>query len=148
WGAGNPTDSNLKIMLDQASKANFKISVDFELTSPFYHSKSDAINSLKNLLSTYAQQPTFLHVDGKPVIFFWREQNYSPADWRDIRNTVDPNHQSLWIAEGVKEQLPYLDVFDGFHLYSIGWAPDVTAELNKWPPRVRAYGADKIWVAT
>ena len=148
WGAGNPTDSNLQIMLDQARAANFQVAVDFELTSPFYHSKQDAINSLKNLLATRAQHPAYLHVDGKPVIFFWREQKYSPDEWRDIRNTVDPNHQSIWIAEGVKEQLPYLNTFDGFHLYSIAWAPDVAAELQKWSPRVHAYGADKIWVAT
>lgn len=148
WGAGNPTDTNLKLMLDQASAANFQVAVDFELTSPFYNSKQDAINSLKNLLATHAQHPAYLRVDGKPVIFFWREQKYSVDEWRDIRNTVDPNHQSLWIAEGVKEQLPYLSVFDGLHLYSIAWAPDVTAELQKWPSRVQSYGADKIWVAT
>ncbi len=148
WGAGNPTDDNLKVMLDQARTANFRVAVDFELTSPFYNSKQDAINSLKNLLATHAQHPAYLRVDGKPVIFFWREQKYSVDEWRDIRNTVDPNHQSLWIAEGVKEQLPYLSVFDGLHLYSIAWAPDVSAELQKWPDRVRGYGADKIWVAT
>jgi hypothetical protein len=34
------------------------------------------------------------------------------------------------------------------HLYSIAWAKDVAAELQKWPPRVKSYGADKIWVAT
>ncbi len=148
WGAGNPTDSNLQVMLDQARAADFKVAVDFELTSPFYGSKQDAINSLKNLLATHAQQPAYLRADGKPVIFFWREQRYSVEEWRDIRNTVDPNHQSVWIAEGVKEQLGYLNVFDGFHLYSIAWAPDVAAELQKWPSRVRAYGADKLWIAT
>ena len=148
WGAGNPTDDNFKLLLDQARASNFQVAVDFELTSPFYHSKQDAINSLKNLLAVNAQHPAYLRSGGKPVIFFWREQMYSPDEWRDIRNTVDPNRQSLWIAEGVKEQLPYLSVFDGFHLYSIAWAPDVVAELNKWPARVRAYGADKIWTAT
>ena len=148
WGAGNPTDSNLQIILDQARAANFQVAVDFEVTSPFYHSKQDAINSLKNLLATRAQHPAYLRVDGKPVIFFWREQKYSPDEWRDIRNAVDPNHQSLWIAEGTKEALPYLNTFDGLHLYSIAWAPDVAAELQKWLPHVRAFGADKVWVAT
>ncbi len=148
WGAGNPTDTNLATLLDQARAANFQIAVDFEVTSPFYNSKTAVINSLKNLLATRAQHPAYLRVNGKPVIFFWREQRFTPDEWNDIRNTVDPNHQSLWIAEGVKEQLPYLNVFDGFHLYSIAWAPDVAAELQKWSPRVRSYGADKIWVAT
>lgn len=148
WGAGNPTDDNFKVMLGQASAANFRLAVDFELTSPFYKSKDDVIRSLKNLLANHAQHPAYLRVDGKPVVFFWREQKYSVDEWRAIRDQVDPNRQSLWIAEGVKEQLPYLSVFDGFHLYSIAWASDVAAELQKWSPRVKAYGADKTWVAT
>ena len=148
WGAGNPTDDNFKVMLGQASAANFRLAVDFELTSPFYNSKDDVIRSLKNLLANNAQHPAYLRVDGKPVVFFWREQQYSVDEWRAIRDQVDPNRQSIWIAEGVKEQLPYLSVFDGFHLYSIAWAPDVATELQKWSPRVKAYGADKTWVAT
>ncbi len=148
WGAGNPTDDNFKVMLGQASAANFRLAVDFEVTAPFYNSKDDVIRSLKNLLANNAQNPAYLRVDGKPVVFFWREQKYSVDEWRAIRDQVDPNRQSIWIAEGVKEQLPYLSVFDGFHLYSIAWAPDVAAELQKWPSRVKAYGADKTWVAT
>ena len=148
WGAGNPTDENFKVLLNQASAANFRVAIDFEVTGPFYNSKADVIRSLQYLLSSHTPQPAYLRSDGKPVIFFWREQKYSVDEWRDIRNQVDPNHQSLWIAEGVKEQLPYLSVFDGFHLYSIGWAPDVAAELQKWSPRVHTYGDDKIWVAT
>jgi hypothetical protein len=30
----------------------------------------------------------------------------------------------------------------------VAWSPNVFAELNKWPPRIRKFGADKIWVAT
>ncbi len=148
WGAGNPTDDNFKVLLDQARAANFRVAVDFELTSPFYHSKDDAVRSLRNLLANHAQHPAYLRAEGKPVVFFWREQKYSVDEWRAIRDAVDPQRQSLWIAEGVKDALPYLNVFDGFHLYSIAWAQNVAAELQKWPPRVKAYGADKIWVAT
>ncbi len=148
WGAGNPTDSNFKLILDQAKAANFRVAVDFEVTSPFYRTRDQMVNSLKSLLATYAQHPAYLRVDGKPVVFFWREQKYPVDAWRAIRSTVDPNRQSLWIAEGIKEQLPYLDVFDGLHLYSIAWAPNVAAELQKWPSRVRAYGANKLWIAT
>ncbi|HEX9077539.1 MAG TPA: hypothetical protein VF932_17265, partial [Anaerolineae bacterium] len=52
WGAGNPTDDNLKIVLDQARAANFTVAVDFELTSPFYRSRQDAVNSLRRLIAT------------------------------------------------------------------------------------------------
>src|SRR5919108_720047 len=33
WGAGNPTDENFKTMLGQASAANFRVAIDFEMTS-------------------------------------------------------------------------------------------------------------------
>ncbi|MBI4785584.1 MAG: SH3 domain-containing protein [Chloroflexi bacterium] len=146
WGAGNPTDSNFKIVLDQARAANFSAAVDFEITSPFYKSRTDVINSLKNLLATHVNHPAYLRVGGKPVIFFWRQQNYSVEVWQGIRDTVDPNRQSLWIAEGTNTA--YLRVFDGHHLYSIGWAQNPAAELQKFAGRVRAFGGDKIWVAT
>ncbi|MCL5952353.1 MAG: SH3 domain-containing protein [Chloroflexi bacterium] len=145
-GAGNPTDDNFKTMLAQARGANFAAAVDFEVTSPFYHSREDVVKSLKYLLSTHTSQPGYLRVGGKPVIFFWREQKYSVDTWKAIRDAVDPNRQSLWIAEGV--DVSYLRVFDGHHLYSIGWSPNPTAEMEKWGKRVRAFGQDKIWVAT
>ena len=146
WGAGNPTDSNFNTVLDQARAANFSAAVDFEITSPFYKSRADAINSLKNLLATYVNHPAYLRVGGKPVIFFWREQNYSVDAWQTIRDTVDPNRQSLWIAEGIDTS--YLRVFDGHHLYSVGWSQNPAADLQKYANRVRAFAGDKIWVAT
>ncbi len=146
WGARNPTDVNFRTMLDLAINTNFYIAVDFELTSPFYSSRQDVVNSLKNLYATYTPHPAYLHVDGKPVIFFWREQKFTVDEWQSIRDEVDPRRQSLWIEEGIDTS--YLRVFDGHHLYSIGWSPNVLGELQKWPRRVRAMGANKIWVAT
>ncbi len=146
WGQGNPTDSNFKLMLEQAQAANFRAAVDFEVNGPFYKSRDQMVTSLKTLLATHAQHPAYLRVDGKPVIFFWRQQNYSAAVWQQIRDQVDPGHQSLWIAEGVDTS--YLRVFDGHHLYSVAWSKNVAADFLKYATRVRAAGADKIWVAT
>ncbi len=146
WGAGNPTDDNFKLVLDQARAANFSAGVDFEVTSPFYKSRDQVVASLKNLLATHAKHPAYLRVDGKPVIFFWRQQKYPVATWQAIRDSVDPNRQSLWIAEGTDTS--YLSVFDGQHLYSVGWSQNPTADLTKYAARTRAAGADKIWVAT
>jgi hypothetical protein len=148
WGPGNPTEDNLKMLLDQARAADYKIAVDFELTSPFYRSYNDIYNAMRHLLTTHVQHPAYLRSEGKPVIFFWREQRLSVEEWKEMRDRLDPNRQTIWIAEGVKEQLPYLRVFDGFHLYSVGWAKDPTAEMLKWPGRLQLYGNNKIWVAT
>ncbi len=146
WGVGNPTEDNLRVLLEQAAAANFKIAVDFELTSPFFKSKDDVIRNLRYLINTHARRSAYLQVDGKPVIFFWRQQMYSVDEWKAIRDAVDPNRQTIWIDEGL--DVSYLRVFDGHHLYMVAWAPNPQAELNKWPPRIRQFGADKIWVAT
>lgn len=146
WGVGNPTEENFKTMLDLARGMDFKLAIDFELTSPFYRSKDDAIRSLRYLISTHAQHPAYLRSDGKPVIFFWRQQLYSVDEWKAIRDAVDPDRRTIWILEGLDAS--YLRVFDGLHLYMIAWAKNAQAELNKWPRRIQAYGDEKIWVAT
>ncbi len=146
WGRGNPTEDNFKILLDQARQAGFKVAIDFELTSPFFKNLDDAVRELQYVQTTHANHPSYLRVDGKPVIFFWRQQLYSVEQWAAIRNQIDPNRNFIWIAEGIDET--YQRVFDGHHLYMIAWAKDPYVELNKWPRRIRRFGAEKIWVAT
>ena len=146
WGPGNPTDTNFKAMLEHARGLYFPVGIDIEINSPFFRNKSDVINALSYLQSTHMQHPAYLRVDGKPVLFFWREQIYSVDEWVAIRNQLDPQRKQIWIAEGIDET--YQRVFDGHHLYMVAWSKNVTAELNKWPPRIRKFGADKIWVAT
>ncbi|MEW5717443.1 MAG: SH3 domain-containing protein, partial [Chloroflexota bacterium] len=129
--------------------------------------KTDVVNSLKYLMSTYINHPAYLSAiatpngaqncgvlpsqikncgNSKPVIFFWRQQLYTVDEWKAIRDQVDPERRTLWIEEGTNET--YLRAFDGQHLYMIAWAKNAFAELNKWPRRIRNFGADKIWVAT
>ncbi|MCX7838318.1 MAG: endo-1,3-alpha-glucanase family glycosylhydrolase [Anaerolineae bacterium] len=167
WGPGNQTDDNFKVMLGLARQANFQLAVDVEVNAPFFRSKSDVVQALKYLMSTYVNHPAYLNAvvspnrssdcgvlpsqvrscgSSKPVIFFWRQQLYSVDEWQAIRNEVDPERRTLWIEEGTNET--YLRVFDGHHLYMIAWAKNPYAELNKWPRRIRNFGADKIWVAT
>lgn len=167
WGPGNQTDDNFKVMLGLARQANFQLAVDFEVNSPFYRSKHDMVQALKYLMSTYIHHPAYLSAvvspnrssdcgvlpsqvrncgNSKPVIFFWRQQLYSVDEWQAIRNEVDPERRTVWIEEGTNET--YLRVFDGHHLYMIAWAKNPYTELNKWPRRIRNFGADKIWVAT
>jgi hypothetical protein len=124
WGPqeeNNQTETNLSTLLDVAQTQDFYATVDFELTSPFYAGQADIVAALRYLLDTHVQHPAFLRYSGKPVIFFWRQQNYDIATWIALPQQVDPAHTTLWIAEGV--DLAYQDVFDGHHLYNITWNP-------------------------
>ncbi len=143
-GTNNPTDWNLHAMLDRAAQVNFKATIDFEVQH--FGSRDAVINALSYVRDNLESHPAFFRDGGKPVLFFWREQNYSVGDWAAIRAAVDPNHNQIWIAEGV--DISYQQVFDGHHLYSIAWSPDPNYTLKDWSNRVRRAGANKLWVAT
>ena len=146
----NQTESNFRTLLDIAAAKGFRAAVDFETAGPFFTDQASIVDALGHLLAVHAQHPAYLHYQGKPVVFFWRQQRFSVDDWANIRAQVDPGHDSLWIAEGV--DISYQAVFDGHHLYSIAWSPDVERTLDDWAFRVRRYeaqnGTNHLWVAT
>lgn len=143
-GPGNPTDERFKIMLDLAGGKGFSATIDLEANR--YGSREALLNALTYVRDQLMPHGAFARLNGKPILFFWRQQVRSVDDWRAIRDTVDPNHDQIWIAEGVN--IAYQAVFDGHHLYSIAWSPDVHRTLSDWGQRVRRAGADKLWVAT
>lgn len=146
----NQTETNFRILLDTAARYQFQAAVDFETSGPFFPDRSAVQSALATLMATHIHHPAYLRLHGKPVIFFWRQQRFSVAEWAEIRAAVDPNRTTYWIAEGI--DLSFQDVFDGHHLYSIAWSPNPRAELNKWPPRIKQVedrlGTNKLWVAT
>lgn len=143
-GPGNPTDDRFKMMLDLAGGKGFSATIDFEAEQ--YRTRDALVNALLYVRDQLMPHGAFARVNGKPILFFWREQLRSVDDWAAIRQQVDPHHAQVWIAEGVN--IAYQQVFDGHHLYSIAWAPDVNHTLSDWASRVRRAGADKLWVAT
>jgi hypothetical protein len=148
----NQTETNLRAMLDEAAARGFRVAVDLEVQSPFLHNAGQVQSALATLLATHAQHPAYLRSEGKPVIFFWRQQRFNVGTWAAIRQAVDPNRGSLWIEEGV--DVSPLSVFDGHHLYSVTWNPptDLSATARKFATRTRAaaakLGAPKVYVAT
>lgn len=148
--ASNQTETNFALLLDIAARHGLHAAVDLEVTSPFIHSTGDVVAALRHLRTVHAAHPAYLRVGGRPVIFFWRQERYPVETWQAIRQEVDPNRETVWIAEGT--HLDYLQVFDGNHLYSVAWDPAPEGVLVRWGRRVRDWsarnGVERFWVAT
>jgi len=148
----NPTERNFKTLLEVAQTTGFKATVDLEVGSPFIHNVDDLKKALRHVITVHAAHPAFFRYDGRPVIFFWQNRQLARDTWQAIRAEVDPQRQTIWIAEG--DDPRWLDVFDGLHLYTITWVvntnPQYTA--SKMRQRVDAYNTanntHRYWVAT
>ena len=146
----NQTEPNFRILLDKAQAYGLKAAVSVDMGGSFLQSSADVIAALVAVRDRHAQHPGYLHVNGRPVVFFWRQNNFSAPAWEAIRDQVDPGRAMLWIAEGT--QMEYLATFDGLYLYSVAWSGDPAAVLARWGSEVRAWSADhdtfRYWVAT
>lgn len=146
----NQTEANFRILLDQAQIQGMRAAVSVDMGGPFLQSEDTVLAALQALRDGRAQHPAYLRVDGRPVLFFWRQQQFSVATWESIRAQVDPQRQMVWIAEGA--ELDYLAVFDGLYLYSIAWSATPAAVLTRWGSAVEQWSAQhnaaRYWVAT
>lgn len=163
WFApGDRTDRNLGALLAQSQGTGFRSTVIFlRHIWPGSPNATQATvgDAITHLLATYGGHPSFLSVDGRPVIVFAdvyrvpREGGQTPQQaWGAIRARVDPERRSLWIAEGLDPS--YLDAFDGLYVYKITHAayPDDHVKASRWAAGVRRMeaqlGQPRLWMAT
>lgn len=147
----NQTETNFWALLEQSQAHGMSAAVSVDMgDASFLQSSEEILFALLTLRDQHTQHAAYLRVGNRPVVFFWKQEEYSVASWEAIRNQVDPDHTMLWIAEGARPE--YLTVFDGLYLYSVAWANDPSAVLVRWGNEVRSWRQTnesyRYWVAT
>ncbi len=147
----NQTEANFAMLLTQSAAHGMHAAVSVDMGNGAFLQDVDSVKAaLVALRDRHTVQPSYLRVNGHPVVFFWKEERFSVSAWEAIRNEVDPHHEMLWIAEGARTD--YLAVFDGLYLYSVAWTADPAPVLLRWGGEVRQWAAShntfRYWVAT
>jgi hypothetical protein len=81
------------------------------------------IDSVNYLIEHWIDQPNYFKLDGKPVIFFvdmdrpWGDAATAGQRWADIRAATDPDHKTIWMAEGLYTY--YNPLFEGLYVYRL-----------------------------
>jgi hypothetical protein len=133
----------LTTALNQAANRRFKIGVALDLF-PGNVPKDQAsitvsLNYIINSLSTYS---AYLRFDGKPVIYFAFQQTtgFNRATWQAIRNSVDPNYQTIWVAEGLNGCCIYGGAFDGMYAFNLAWGDPASTATRQFASMRNAGG--------
>ena len=161
WFApGDRTDRNFEALLALSQGQPFYSTLVF--SRHIWHgspapTRENIVAALRYVLDRHSGQPNFLYLEQKPVLFF-TDMYRTPGGqspqvfWASVRQEVDPQRQSWWIAEGLDAS--YLDVFDGLFVFKITHAayPNDYLKSSRWAARVRQWeqqtGQPKLWLAT
>lgn len=136
---GNMTNNAFNLMLDQAAARGFGVGVAVDMFEGGYNETTEVVlESLSYLINDRVNHPAYLRYDGKPVIYFWNQRRFSLADWTNIRNQVDPNHNTIWVAEGTNTS--YIGVFDGLYLFNTAWSNNPASTAATYAGRVKNAG--------
>lgn len=126
------TTAVLNTMLDQAASRGFQIGAALDTFSGGVN-RDMVINSLNYIVHDRANHSAYLRYNGKPVIYFAFQEGtgFSTAEWQEIRNIVDPDHHTIWVAQGLNGCCIHGGAFDGMYAFNVAWgSPAGTARAQ------------------
>jgi glycoprotein endo-alpha-1,2-mannosidase len=144
WGRDSFEDKSLQLLLVTAQREELKVSAYYEEIkgSDDAGRKRSAVSDLEYLLKTYGNNPVWLRVNGKPVIFIYGRALHalSPVGWEDVLQQIRRDY--LRGAEFIpdSEAPEFVSVFDGSSNYNI------TSQTQQKSPRNIQAWADKNFV--
>jgi len=112
-------------LLDRAHEQHFKIGVAIDIfVGDFHRDYASIVRSLTWLMNEAIHHPAYLYYEGKPVILFAFQHLAGFGDnfWRELRDEFDPQHNTLWLAEGLSACCLYDGAMDGMYAFNMAWA--------------------------
>jgi hypothetical protein len=156
WGQGSKTDTHIPGLLQAAAGTNFRWSIYYENESQGDPSVSQLTNDLTYLRDKYGNDPSFLRINGKFVVFVyadgadacgmvdrWKQANTAGAfvvlkvfsGYRTCANQPDSWHQySPAVATDSQKGYSYA-IAPGF--WKKGDAVRLARDLTRWNQNVR-----------
>jgi len=146
WGIDSFEDIALRKIVRVANEENFNVTIYYESVRDI--SKEQIVNELSYVLRRYSGAPSFLKINGSPIIFIYSVSAYDrdPSFWGSVMEEVwfETGINATFIADTFDTS--YLRVFDGLHTYNPIWVEDFNSTYVGEAKSVRLFG--KIWVAT
>jgi hypothetical protein len=118
------TTAVLNVMLDQAAARGFYVGAAIDVFPDGSNRTREAvIASASYLVYDRANHPAWVRYNGKPVIFFAFQDRtgFTNEQWQEIRNAVDPDHNTYWVSEGLNGCCIHGGAFDAMYAFNIAW---------------------------
>jgi hypothetical protein len=131
---GQTTTPALNNLLDRAAERGFMVGAVVDIFSAQFNRSPEALAaSLAYLINDRSAHPAYLRYDGKPVILFAFQgrAGLSAAQWRQLRQQLDPARATLWIAEGTSGCCLYGGAMDGMYAFNMAWANGSSARYQR-----------------
>lgn len=148
WGIDTFEDRALKEILKVADSEGFNVTIYYETVRDI--SRDQIVDELAYVIESYSNEPSFLKIDDRPVIFLYAISAYDrdAGFWQDVAEGVRESTKMdpLFIADTF--DLSYAATFDGFHTYNPIWIKeeDLNNTYSDQAKAVRVAG--KIWATT
>jgi Glycosyl hydrolase family 99/Calcineurin-like phosphoesterase len=163
WGQGSKEDRRIPLLLNAAAGTAFRWSLYYEPESLGDPSVAQIRDDLTHLMSSFGSHPSFLRIDGKPVLFVYADSNDGcgmARRWADA-NTVGayivlkvfpgyaqcPDQPAGWHQYGpavaTSNHSPYSFAVSPGFLYRMDSSPVLTRDPARFDSNVAAMVASK-----
>jgi len=119
WGHGGFEDKAMPALLDACGATGLKATAYYEVV-PDPPTPATAATDILRLLKQYAHHPSWLKVEGKPVLFIYSRavDQLGLTGWLEVSAKLENSYPGSVVLIGDKVSRQAALVFDGLHTYA------------------------------